>query len=175
MTQACRKEVDDAVNDLLSASRQIGSVEWALRELGKLAERQCAAGREPFQHAVQAALSDEERSIVHQALTDHYRKTLDEPIPALDGQTPRKAVKSAKGRKKVIAWLKMLENQQRSSVPRIRCAPTPSRGCGENSALGVRRCGKARHLGQRMANALPSPGPKSLWPILVVRESLTAR
>jgi len=28
-----------------------------LRELGKLAERQCAAGREPFQHAVQAALS----------------------------------------------------------------------------------------------------------------------
>jgi len=40
-------EVDDAVKHLLSASRQIGSVEWALRELGKLAERQCAAGREP--------------------------------------------------------------------------------------------------------------------------------
>src|SRR5271165_3973549 len=50
-------EVDDAVKHLLSASRQIGSVEWALRELRKLAERQCAAGREPFQHAVQAALS----------------------------------------------------------------------------------------------------------------------
>jgi hypothetical protein len=50
-------EVDDAVKHLLSASRQIGSVEWALRELGKLAERQCAAGREPFQHAIQAALS----------------------------------------------------------------------------------------------------------------------
>lgn len=50
-------EVDDAVKHLLSASRQIGSVEWALRELGKLAERQCAAGREPFQRAIQAALS----------------------------------------------------------------------------------------------------------------------
>jgi hypothetical protein len=50
-------EVDGAVKHLLSASRQLGSVEWALRELGKLAERQCAAGREPFQHAVQAALS----------------------------------------------------------------------------------------------------------------------
>jgi hypothetical protein len=36
-------EVDDAVKHLLSASRQIGSVEWALRELCKLAERQCAA------------------------------------------------------------------------------------------------------------------------------------
>ena len=50
-------EVDDAVKHLLSAARQMGSVEWALRELGKLAERQCAADREPFQHAVQAALS----------------------------------------------------------------------------------------------------------------------
>ena len=50
-------EVDDAVKHLLSASRQIGEVEWALRELGKLAERQCAAGREPFQHAIQTALS----------------------------------------------------------------------------------------------------------------------
>jgi len=50
-------EGDDAVKHLLSASRQIGSVEWALRELGKLAERQCAAGREPFQRAIQAALS----------------------------------------------------------------------------------------------------------------------
>jgi hypothetical protein len=50
-------EVDDAVRRLLSASRQIGSVEWALRQLGKLAERQGAASREPFLHAIQAALS----------------------------------------------------------------------------------------------------------------------
>ena len=39
------------------------------------------------------------------------------------------------------------------------------------SRRGVRQCGKVRHPGQRMANALPSPGPKSLWPILVVRKS----
>ena len=50
-------EVDDAVKHLLAASRQIGSVEWALRELGKLKERRCAPGREPFQHAIQAALA----------------------------------------------------------------------------------------------------------------------
>ena len=50
-------EANDAVKHLLSASRQIGEVEWALRELGKLAEQQCAAGREPFRHAIQAALS----------------------------------------------------------------------------------------------------------------------
>ena len=45
------------MKQLLAASRQIGEVEWALRELGKLAQRQCAAGREPFQRAIQAALS----------------------------------------------------------------------------------------------------------------------
>src|SRR5208337_3317650 len=47
-------------------------------------------------------------------------------------------------------------------------------GTGEavtGSRRGVRQCGKARDLGQRMANALPAPRPKSLWPILVVRES----
>jgi hypothetical protein len=35
---------------------------------------------------------------------------LDEPIPSLGNQSPRKAAKTAKGREKVIAWLKMLEN-----------------------------------------------------------------
>ena len=50
-------EVDDAVKRLLFASDQIGLVAGASGELGKLAKRQSAAGREPFQHAVRAALS----------------------------------------------------------------------------------------------------------------------
>jgi hypothetical protein len=33
------------------------------------------------------------------------------------GATPRKAVKTAKGRKKVIAWLKMLENKSAQQRP----------------------------------------------------------
>ena len=53
---------------------------------------------------------DEERRIIHQSLTDHYRRTLDEPIPSLGNQSPRKAAKTAKGRGKAVAWLKMLEN-----------------------------------------------------------------
>jgi hypothetical protein len=53
---------------------------------------------------------DEERRIIHQGLTDHYRRTLDEPTPSLGNQSPRKAAKTAKGREKVVAWLKMLEN-----------------------------------------------------------------
>jgi hypothetical protein len=42
------------------------------------------------------------RRVVHQGLTDH--------IPALGNRSPRQAAKTAKGRDKVIAWLKMLEN-----------------------------------------------------------------
>jgi hypothetical protein len=50
------------------------------------------------------------KRIVHQGMTDHYRRTLDEPIPALGNRLPRQAVKTARGKDKVIAWLKMLEN-----------------------------------------------------------------
>lgn len=50
-------EVDDAVKYLLAAWRQIGSVEWAVQELGKLEEQNCGPGREPFQHGIQAARS----------------------------------------------------------------------------------------------------------------------
>ena len=49
---------------------------------------------------------NEERRIIHQGLTDHYRRTLDEPIPSLGNQSPRKAAKTGKGREKVIGWLK---------------------------------------------------------------------
>lgn len=53
---------------------------------------------------------NEERRIIHQGLTDQYRRTLDEPISSLGNESPRKAAKTRKGREKVIAWLKMLEN-----------------------------------------------------------------
>ena len=89
-----------------------------------------ASSREHSEQDTVRLPPEEERSIVHQALTDHYRKTLDEPIPALGHQTPRKAVKTAKGRKKVIAWLKMLENQS------AQLRPEDPKGA-ENSALAT--------------------------------------
>ena len=80
-------------------------------------EQMMASSREHSEQDIVRLPPDEERSIVHQVLTDHFRKTLDEPIPALGNQTPRKAVKTAKGRKKGIAWLKMLENQSAQQRP----------------------------------------------------------
>ena len=187
------KTVTLSVNSEARAARGRAMLEPILAGLARapLVERQSieqmmASSREHSEQDIVRLPPDEERSIVHQALTDHYRKTLDEPIPALKHKTPRKAVKTAKGRKKVIAWLKTLENQSAQQRPEdpmgaydftVAVARTRRwrRAAVTGSRRGVRQCGKARHLGQRMANTLPSPGPKSLWPILVVRESLTAR
>ena len=54
---------------------------------------------------------EERRQIIHEAMDRHYRAQLDEPIPALGGISPKKASKSDKGRQKLEAWLKRLENQ----------------------------------------------------------------
>ncbi len=50
--------------------------------------------------------------IMSDYLDQHYREALDDAIPALDGKTPRKCVKTRKGREKVTEWLKYLENHE---------------------------------------------------------------
>ena len=50
--------------------------------------------------------------IIHNYLDDHYRRTLDDPLPFLDGKSPRQAVKTKKGHAQVIEWLKRLENSE---------------------------------------------------------------
>jgi hypothetical protein len=52
-----------------------------------------------------------EKKITHDYMDKHYRETLDAPLPALDGKSPRQAVRSAAGRAKVVDWLKLLENR----------------------------------------------------------------
>ena len=53
---------------------------------------------------------DEERAVIQESLDRHYMNVLDEPVPMLGNMTPRRAAKSAKGREKLVAWLKFLEN-----------------------------------------------------------------
>jgi hypothetical protein len=56
-------------------------------------------------------MSEEERSaIIHDSLDRHYRDLLDQPMPMLGNKSPRAAVRTAKGRGKVVDWLKTLEN-----------------------------------------------------------------
>ena len=53
---------------------------------------------------------EQELALLQQTLDDHYRRVLDEPIPALGNRSSRAAVRTAKGREKVVGWLKLLEN-----------------------------------------------------------------
>ena len=64
-------------------------------------------------------MSEEERSaIIHDGLDRHYRNLLDQPIPVLGNKSPRAAVRTAKGRIKVVDWLKTLENHAAKSPGR---------------------------------------------------------
>jgi hypothetical protein len=55
-------------------------------------------------------MPEEVREQVASYLEDHYRQWLDMKLPALDGNTPRKAMRTVQGRKQVIAVLKDIEN-----------------------------------------------------------------
>jgi hypothetical protein len=71
---------------------------------------QCMATRDPAPTPNLNLSEQERRTIIHGGLDRHYRDLLDQPIPALGNQSPRAAVKPAKGRAKVVDWLKTLEN-----------------------------------------------------------------
>jgi hypothetical protein len=55
-------------------------------------------------------LPDEERAVVQANMDRYYMNLLDEPVPMLGNVTPRRAAKSARGREKLVTWLKLLEN-----------------------------------------------------------------
>ena len=55
---------------------------------------------------------EEAAPVIHSYLDDHYRRTLDDPLPMLDGKTLREAAGTSNGRVRVIDWLKQLENTE---------------------------------------------------------------
>ena len=71
---------------------------------------QCMATRDAAPTPNLNLSEEERRTIIHDGLDRHYRDLLDQPIPALGNKSPRAAVKTAKGRAKVVDWLKTLEN-----------------------------------------------------------------
>jgi hypothetical protein len=57
----------------------------------------------------------EVQALLQAQLTAHYRETLDEPIPMLNGKTPRACAADPQTRHEVIEWLKYLENTDQHS------------------------------------------------------------
>jgi hypothetical protein len=71
---------------------------------------QCMATPDPTPAAKLNLSEDERHAIIRDGLDRHYRALLDQPIPALGNKSPRAAVKTSRGRGKVVDWLKTLEN-----------------------------------------------------------------
>ena len=85
-----------------------GLVRAPLVERADLAHSTAKARQPPRQPS--GMTPEVERQVVSQAMDDHYRRILDEPIPTLGNRSPRSAVKTPKGQEKVVEWLKRVEN-----------------------------------------------------------------
>ena len=77
-----------------------------------LAESTSRARDDPGQSPDDSIDPEVAAQVIHTMLDQHYRQSLDEPIPLLGNKTPRQCAKSKKGREKVIDWLKHLENNE---------------------------------------------------------------
>jgi hypothetical protein len=55
------------------------------------------------------------QALLHKTMKDHYMKTLDEPIPMLDNDSPRTCAADPEKHAKVVGWLKYLENMESKS------------------------------------------------------------
>ena len=51
-------------------------------------------------------------AIIHQFKDAHYRRVLDESVPALGEKTPRDCARTKQGRVRLVRWLKDLENSE---------------------------------------------------------------
>jgi hypothetical protein len=77
--------------------------------------------------------------IIHNTLYQHYRRVLDEPIPALGNKTPRQCARSKKDRVRVIEWLKDLENNELHRAASQGHPPYDSRWMWDELKLGRHR------------------------------------
>ncbi len=66
---------------------------------------------------------EEMAAVMQEVLDNHYRTLLSQPIPMLDGKTPKQAVRSKSGRQKVVEWLKLLENNEAHRAAATKIPP----------------------------------------------------
>ena len=105
-------------NSLARAERGQALLASALGELVRApltkmetVEQVMASRPPPAMNPSDEILQDVQTELVRVTLDRHYRETLDHPVAMLGDITPRAAAKTKKGREKLVAWLKFLENQ----------------------------------------------------------------
>ena len=80
-------------------------------EFTSQAEMRRRAKESPPTNRIESSIPKAERDrVIAEVLEKHYRQWPDLPLPALDGETPRAAVRTSHGRRQVMEILKMMEN-----------------------------------------------------------------
>jgi hypothetical protein len=106
-----------------SAERAERGRGWLAEVLGSLVGPALTALQTPEQAMAEKAAKGDDQTppelplpseaiavLVHEVKDRHYREILSQPIPMLDGKSPKQAARSKAGRQKVADWLKYLEN-----------------------------------------------------------------
>ncbi len=98
------KEIKARLADLLGDHVKPPLIARQTLEQAMAAHRENGAAPEP------PHLSEEEQAAIRaEVMEQHYQGILDRPIGLLDDKTPRESARTAKGRQKITAWLKILE------------------------------------------------------------------
>jgi Protein of unknown function (DUF2384) len=94
-----------ALGDLIgTALTSVSSVEQALNRARESVPTK--------KHAKDDVPPDVVAAVLRQFYDQHYRAWMDSPIPALDGQSPKQAVCTKRGKDDVVALLKTMENME---------------------------------------------------------------
>jgi hypothetical protein len=72
-------------------------------------DRHQPAPREPSDDFLESVPPDQLKELYEQMYRGMYRNWADEPIPALDGRTPRQAIRTKEGRREVVELLRSYE------------------------------------------------------------------
>jgi len=120
-TEQGKKLLQTLLNDLIG--EPLTKIETPEQILSKTDEQTMRSSGQSMSSEIDPEI---EAVVIQKMLDTHYRKCLDEKIPALDDKTPRQCVKNKAGRKKVIEWLKYLENQEQRRANKKNMAPYDS-------------------------------------------------
>lgn len=105
-----RDRVEGLLGDLVAS---VERVEEAL-DLDRMKDR---AASHPLDDERSELPFELQQRVVHEMMTKHYRRWLDEPVPALEGMTPRRAAADRRRRHQVISLLKQIEVKSRRRRP----------------------------------------------------------
>ena len=111
------KALELEVNSVERAER---GTQWLAEQLGdsvgqpltvheNLADKM--ANAEPMDDNRDLSQTEAGQALIKQHMDQHYRQTLDEPIPMLSDKTPRECAADPALHKAVVQWLKYIENQ----------------------------------------------------------------